>query len=450
MSASISSFFAPRNRKSQKAAIEIPKKKTTFQSDNDHGWQRAIGLTTNDAIEIVDSDPEETTVAAEKNSAKKSYSQEKIVAVAEEEILVGSAAASVDAIEIETAPAKNVSPCTESVENYPMNMAEMNTEDDTADEDCDQRPSILSSVIDLCSPPASAQASMTKSFPPSSAITTYESNGTIDGSESSDHRPESTSTNPFLQFAHDLGGPESSYFTDLQKSSNMEEQSNSETKGYKGKGNKRKESNERSQGASKPPSKKRKRTMVKDANDCEFSKKTSEEMEECRNKWQSFADLDAPVEIRRFQVLIAARLHCQAHEGTVRKAMITLRNHFRDPSFESSPLQNDENGSNAEQVNVAVEQRYLSPETLSKADPEELAKMISSVLFANVKSKHIVQAAKDVKHQFHCKVPESETSLKSITGIGPKLAGLLFHVNSHSSHEKGKQALAIVEKKEEA
>ena len=439
----MSSFFAPRNRKSQKAAIEIPKKKTTFQSDD--GWQRAIGLTTNDAIEIVDSDAEETTVAAEQNPAKESYSEEKIVAEAEEEILV-AAAASVDAIE--TAPAKNVSPCIESVENDPINMTKMNPEDETTDDDCDQRPSIISSVIDLCSP-ASTQASMTKSSPPSSAITS-ESNGTINSAESSDNRQESTSTNPFLQFAHDLGGPESSYFADLLKSSNdVEEKSNSEAKGYKG--NKRKENKERSQCASKPPPcKKRKQTMVKDAKDCEFSKKTKEELEECRNKWQSFADLDAPVEIRRFQVLIAARIHCQAHEGTVRKAMITLRNHFREPSLESSPLQSDENGSNTEQVIVAVEQRYLSPETLSKADPEEIAKMISSVLFANVKSKHIVQAAKEVKHQFHCKVPESETSLKSITGIGPKLAELLFHVNSHSLHEKGIQALAIVEKKEEA
>jgi endonuclease III len=442
MSASISSFFAPRNIKSQKAAIEIPKKKTTFQSDD--GWQRAIGLTTNDAIEIVDSDVEETTVAAEINSAKESYSEEKAVAEAEGEILV-AAAASVDAIE--TAPAKNVSPCTESVEIDPINMTKMNPEDETTDDDCDQRPSIISSVIDLCSP-ASTQASMTKSSPPSSAITS-ESNGTIDSAERSDNRQESISTNPFLKFAHDLGGPESSYFADLLKSSNdVEEKSKSETKGSKS--TKRKESKERAQCASKQPCKSRKRTMVKDAKDCEFSKKTKEELEECRNKWQSFADLDAPVEIRRFQVLIAARIHCQAHEGTVRKAMITLRNHYREPSLESSPLQSDENGSNTEQVNVAVEQRYLSPETLSKADPEEIAKMISSVLFANVKSKQIVQAAKEVKHQFYCKVPESETSLKSITGIGPKLAELLFHVNSHSSHEKGFQALAIVEKKEEA
>ena len=55
------------------------------------------------------------------------------------------------------------------------------------------------------------------------------------------------------------------------------------------------------------------------------------------------------------------------------------------------------------------------------------------VLFANVKSQQIVEAAREIKTQFRGKVPETLHGMKLITGIGPKLAGLLYHVNSPMS-----------------
>mmetsp|Transcript_5838 Transcript_5838/g.8765 ORF Transcript_5838/g.8765 Transcript_5838/m.8765 type:complete len:111 (+) Transcript_5838:298-630(+) len=79
---------------------------------------------------------------------------------------------------------------------------------------------------------------------------------------------------------------------------------------------------------------------------------------------------------------------------------------------------------------------FLDAETLSKADPSEIAKVISSVLFANVKAKQIVQAAAQVKSQFRGVVPESQHSLKMITGIGPKLAEVLHHVNCREHYKK--------------
>ena len=419
MNTSISNFFAPR--KSQKAAI--PKRRKRFHPED--GWQRPVGLTTNDAIEIVDNDTE-VVGGNDQIPTIDSYSQDK--RAAENEI----AAASFNAVEASSV--KSVSPFTRTRTrceiNYPIAVpVNKDTENDLANHTRKKRIR-SSSVIDLCSP-VSAEASERKSSSPVKTSGTCNSECTVAGTPSSADNPnESTSTNPFLQFAHDLGGLESSYFEDLLKSNNSKPEE----------ANKKKENRARSpQGAPKPPSKKRKRTMVKVTNDFEFS--TDEELAECRRKWQSFADVDAPIEIRRFQIVIAARLHCQAHEGTVRKAMESLRKHFREPSLNSSCLQKDENESNMEQSSGVIEKSYLSPETLSKADPEVIAKMISSVLFANVKAKHIVKAAMEVKHQFNYKVPESETSLKGITGIGPKLAGLLFRVNSYSAHDKVLQTL---------
>ena len=72
----------------------------------------------------------------------------------------------------------------------------------------------------------------------------------------------------------------------------------------------------------------------------------------------------------------------------------------------------------------------LTVHNLANADPEtEIAPLLKSVLFGNVKSKHIVQAAKDVLQKFGGRVPESIVSLKSIMGIGPELAGVLNIVN---------------------
>ena len=45
-------------------------------------------------------------------------------------------------------------------------------------------------------------------------------------------------------------------------------------------------------------------------------------------KWHSMADPLASVEHRRYQVLLAARLHARCQEPTTRKAMQKLREHF--------------------------------------------------------------------------------------------------------------------------
>jgi endonuclease III len=157
-----------------------------------------------------------------------------------------------------------------------------------------------------------------------------------------------------------------------------------------------------------------------------FDLMTKEEKIKCQLKWQSFADQHAPIETRRFQVLVAARLHCRAHECTVRSAMDALKDYIVTTASSSSASFISEK----EKQDLNNNSIFLDAETLAIADPNEISKVISSVLFANVKAKHIIKAAQEVKSRFRGIVPESQHGLKMITGIGPKLAQVLHHVNA--------------------
>lgn len=226
---------------------------------------------------------------------------------------------------------------------------------------------------------------------------------------SAETKMEPMTENPFIQFAHGLGASESSYFStsaplptlftntkEVSKTNISRNTTHATTK--------------------KDIKRKRKRKELDVEN---FASKSEEELIECMQKWQSMAVEDAPLEIRRFQVLVAARLHAQSQEPVVRKAMKALHSHFHNTSDTSK-----------------VNSVFLCCETLSKADPEIISSIISSVLFANVKSKHIIKAAQEVKTTFNGIVPTSQHGLKSITGIGPHLAELLFYVNSPKAFAK--------------
>ena len=136
-----------------------------------------------------------------------------------------------------------------------------------------------------------------------------------------------------------------------------------------------------------------------------------EQQEEIRTKWQSLGDPCEPLEVRRFQVLVAARLHAQSREPTVRAAMDNLRKYFSD------------------------QEGTLNAKNLSIADPKEIAKQIPSILFVNVKAEHVVKAAKEVCSRFGGNVPQTQHGLKELTGIGPKLADILEFANSHRAYK---------------
>ena len=79
----------------------------------------------------------------------------------------------------------------------------------------------------------------------------------------------------------------------------------------------------------------------------------------------------------------------------------------------------------------------LTVHSLASSDPEEdIAPLLSSVLFGNVKARQIVQAARDVIAKFGGRVPDSASSLREITGIGPTLAEVLTIINRRSTFPK--------------
>jgi endonuclease III-like uncharacterized protein len=132
----------------------------------------------------------------------------------------------------------------------------------------------------------------------------------------------------------------------------------------------------------------------------------AEDQQRVTKKWQSMADPHASLEVRRFQVLVAARLHARCQEPSVRKAMASLRE-------------------------ALVE---LSVDEVAEADPEGLAQLITNLQFYNAKAKQIVKAAQEVKSRFGGVVPEDEHSLLQITGIGKIFADLLAFVNTRSAY----------------
>lgn len=232
--------------------------------------------------------------------------------------------------------------------------------------------------------------------------------------------------NPFAAFAFDRGKEESMYFG----ASGDIRESGYERKGGKGvtgsDTSKFREEQEHRVKAQKGHQSRKRRKKCTSSEYVPIAKMPSEERIKIRSKWQSFGDPGADLEVRRFQVLVAARLHAQSREPIVRAAMDNLREYFA-----SSPT------SNTKKEDDTVDSgKGLCVETLSEADPEKIKPMISSVLFANVKARHIVQVAKEIKTRFRGQVPETETCLKQLTGIGPTLSDILSFCNSRASYDE--------------
>uniref|UniRef100_A0A7S4AMS8 HhH-GPD domain-containing protein n=1 Tax=Pseudo-nitzschia australis TaxID=44445 RepID=A0A7S4AMS8_9STRA len=139
-----------------------------------------------------------------------------------------------------------------------------------------------------------------------------------------------------------------------------------------------------------------------------------EEQSKIVRKWHSMADPSAPLEIRRYQVLLAARLHARCQEKTVRKAMRSLRDYFS-----SLP-----------------EPKMVTVVEMANIEPELLAGHVSNVQFFNVKARQIVKAAGELLERHRGIVPEDEFSLLQITGIGKTFADLLAFVNTREAHER--------------
>ena len=132
-----------------------------------------------------------------------------------------------------------------------------------------------------------------------------------------------------------------------------------------------------------------------------------EERQRIRQKWHSMADASAPLEDRRFQVLVAARLHARCQDPVVRKSM--------------------ENLGQAMTVNATE---------MASVDPDVLASLLTSLQYYNTKAQHLVKAAREIVTNFGGLVPEDENDLLTLTGIGPVMADLLANINTRDAHEK--------------
>lgn len=131
-----------------------------------------------------------------------------------------------------------------------------------------------------------------------------------------------------------------------------------------------------------------------------------EERERVLKKWHGLADPSAALEDRRFEVMVASRLHARCQEPTVRKSMKSLR-----------------------------DAGTLTCAAMAQADPEVLASLVKSLQYYNTKSKHLVQASRELMEQFGGLVPESKDDLLKLTGIGPVMADLLSNVNTRAAYE---------------
>lgn len=141
---------------------------------------------------------------------------------------------------------------------------------------------------------------------------------------------------------------------------------------------------------------------------------SEDEQKRITKKWHSMVvDKTAPIEAKRFQVLVAARLHARCQESTVRKAMKSL----------SDKLAGSGNSKGG-----------FTVQTIAASDAEVLASCITNLQFFNSKAEQIVKAAKEIKTRFGGIVPEDEHSLLQITGIGKCFADLLAFVNTRKAH----------------
>lgn len=76
-------------------------------------------------------------------------------------------------------------------------------------------------------------------------------------------------------------------------------------------------------------------------------------------------------------------------------------------------------------VTPALFEKYPDAEKLAKAAPDEVYKYISSVSFPNNKSDYLVRMSKSLIEKYNGKVPEDESELQKLPGVGRKTANVI-------------------------
>ncbi len=82
-------------------------------------------------------------------------------------------------------------------------------------------------------------------------------------------------------------------------------------------------------------------------------------------------------------------------------------------------------------VTPALFKKFPGPESLAKAEFEDVEPLVRSVTFANNKSRHLIGMAKMLVEQFHGEVPDNVEDLVLLPGVGRKTANVIVSVVFH-------------------
>jgi len=82
-------------------------------------------------------------------------------------------------------------------------------------------------------------------------------------------------------------------------------------------------------------------------------------------------------------------------------------------------------------VTPALFKRFPTPESLAKAEFEDVEPLIKSVSFANNKTRHLIGMAQMLMEKFHGEVPDNMDDLVQLPGVGRKTANVIVSVVFH-------------------
>ncbi len=82
-------------------------------------------------------------------------------------------------------------------------------------------------------------------------------------------------------------------------------------------------------------------------------------------------------------------------------------------------------------VTPALFKKFPGPESLAKAEFEDVEPLIKSVTFANNKTRHLIGMAKMLMEKFHGQVPDNMEDLVLLPGVGRKTANVIVSVVFH-------------------
>ena len=82
-------------------------------------------------------------------------------------------------------------------------------------------------------------------------------------------------------------------------------------------------------------------------------------------------------------------------------------------------------------VTPALFKKFPGPESLAKAEFEDVEPLIKSVTFANNKTRHLIGMAKMLMEKFNGEVPDNIEDLVQLPGVGRKTANVIVSVVFH-------------------